>query len=470
MSRRPNFSMEQQADFIKSLIEHYGETIVTSKQILDFAESRKLDIPYFVLRNESMKIGRGKYQLGKKNGNGKKSATFATRAAAPAPESVAVEVPEMIAKVVQIASKRAINVTESFVPAKMKTYVPFGFYRDLKNIINSKIFYPVFITGLSGNGKTLMVEQVCADLGRELVRVNITKLTDESDLIGSYELIDGSTVRREGPVLTAMRRGAVLLLDEVDLGTETLLCLQPILEGKAYFDKKTGEVITPAYGFEIVATANTKGKGSDDGRFIGTQILNEAFLERFAVTVEQDYPESKIERKILDKNFEMLGVSDDTFAEHLVVWADVIRKSFNDGAVDEVVSTRRLVHVAKAYSIFKDRMKALELCLNRFDGETKTSFLDLYTKVDASANAAEVAATANTATSEATSDEKLAFIVATLSAKYNTPVKIHRNDNINYIVESHNRKTCLDVSIVTSANYPLEIFDSTVANHQFLTT
>ncbi|NDF99552.1 MAG: AAA family ATPase, partial [Chitinophagia bacterium] len=244
-----------------------------------------------------------------------------------------------------------------------------------------------YITGLSGNGKTMMIEQVCASLGRELVRVNITKRTDESDLIGSYELIDGSTVRREGPTITAMRRGAVLLLDECDLGTEDILCLQPILEGKPYFDKKTGEVVHPAPGFTVIATANTKGKGSDDGRFIGTNILNEAFLERFAVTVEQDYPPAATERKILEKNFAELGINDGVFIERLITWAEVIRKSFNDGAVDEVISTRRLVHISKAFSIFNNRLKAIEMCLNRFDTDTKTAFLDLYTKVDADAAA-----------------------------------------------------------------------------------
>jgi len=228
---------------------------------------------------------------------------------------------------------------------------------------------------------------VCAALKRELIRVNITKRTDESDLIGSYELIDGNTVRREGPVLTAMRRGAILLLDECDLGTEDILCLQPILEGKPYFDKKTGEVLHPAAGFNVIATANTKGKGSDDGRFIGTNLLNEAFLERFAITVEQEYPPANIERKILEKNFALYNLTDSVFIERLITWADVIRKSFADGAVDEIISTRRLVHITKAFSIFSNRLKAIEMCLNRFDADTKTAFLDLYTKVDAEATA-----------------------------------------------------------------------------------
>jgi MoxR-like ATPase len=302
----------------------------------------------------------------------------------------------MVAQVVQLASKRAANVTESFVPDRNETYVAFGFYNDLRDIIKSRIFYPIYITGLSGNGKTMMIEQVCAFLKRELIRVNITKRTDESDLIGSYELVDGNTIRREGPVITAMRRGAVLLLDECDLGTEDILCLQPILEGKPYFDKKTGEVVHPAAGFNVIATANTKGKGSDDGRFIGTNLLNEAFLERFAITVEQEYPPANTERKILEKNFAVLNITDTTFIDRLITWAEVIRKSFADGAVDEVISTRRLVHISKAFSIFNNRLKAIEMCLNRFDADTKTAFLDLYTKVDAEATPAKPEVTANT--------------------------------------------------------------------------
>ena len=350
--------------------EHYKSDIVSNKQILDYAKFKKMSLPYFILRDDTRKLSRGRYSV-------VPSDTTEVK------KSVSTEpVAAMTAKVVNMESRRAKNVTESFVPEKNETYVPFGFYTDLKNIIKSKIFYPIYITGLSGNGKTLMIEQVCASINRELIRVNITKRTDESDLIGSYELIDGNTVRREGPVITAMRRGAVLLLDETDLGTEDLLCLQPILEGKPYFDKKTGEIVQPAVGFNVIATANTKGKGSDDGRFIGTNLLNEAFLERFAVTVEQEYPPAATERKILEKNFTQLGVDDSAFIDRLITWAEVIRRSFADGAVDEVISTRRLVHIAKAFSIFNNRLKAIELCLNRFDGDTKTAFLDLYTKVD----------------------------------------------------------------------------------------
>ena len=374
--RKPNYSTADKTDLLEKLYAHYDKETISLKELNAFVEKNKIkQFPYFILRE--CKVARNTFNIMSKN----------MTASATPQQSVSAVAMAPIAQVVNLASRRAQNITESFVPQKNGTYVPFGFYNDLRNIIKSRIFYPIYITGLSGNGKTMMIEQVCAALGRELVRVNITKRTDESDLIGSYELIDGSTVRREGPVLTAMRRGAVLLLDECDLGTEDILCLQPILEGKPYFDKKTGEVVHPAAGFTVLATANTKGKGSDDGRFIGTNILNEAFLERFAVTVEQDYPPANTERKILEKNFAELGISDDVFIERLITWAEVIRKSFNDGAVDEVISTRRLVHISKAFSIFNNRLKSIEMCLNRFDTDTKTAFLDLYTKVDADATA-----------------------------------------------------------------------------------
>jgi MoxR-like ATPase len=380
--RTPNYTPAEQAALLKTLAAHFGKVEVTTKEILDYSEKKKIKIPYFILNDNKRKIGRGRYTLADTLVAVKPTVkSKAVAAASPA-------APAMVAQVVALPTKRAANVTESYIPEKNSTYVPFGFFNDLKNIIKSGVFYPVYITGLSGNGKTLMVEQICAQLNRELIRVNITKRSDEDALIGSYELIDGNTVRREGPVLTAMRRGAVLLLDETDYGTEDLLCLQPILEGKSYFDKKTGEVIHPAKGFTVLATANTKGKGSDDGRFIGANTLNEAFLERFAITVEQDYPPVAAERKILSKNFEEFGVTDAKFIDHLITWAEIIRKTFNEGGVDDIISTRRLVHIAKAYSIFGDRKKAIELCLNRFDSETKAGFLDLYTKVDAEAPSA----------------------------------------------------------------------------------
>jgi len=266
----------------------------------------------------------------------------------------------------------------SYIPEKDPTYVPFGNFNTLKKIVGSKQFYPVFITGLSGNGKTLGVEQACANLNRELIRVNITIETDEDDLIGGFRLVNGDTVFHNGPVVEALERGAVLLLDEIDLASNKILCLQSVLEGKGVFLKKTGRYVKPAAGFTVIATANTKGKGSDDGRFVGTNVLNEAFLERFPITFEQDYPSPVIEQKIL-KN---VGC-ELTFAENLVKWAGVIRKTFFDGGVDEVITTRRLVHIAQAYSIFGDRLVAITNCVNRFDDDTKNSFLDLYTKVDA---------------------------------------------------------------------------------------
>ena len=277
----------------------------------------------------------------------------------------------------------AVSVEENFVPDKDPNYVPFGNFSDVKRIINSNMFYPTFITGLSGNGKTLSVEQACSQLGRELVRVNITIETDEDDLIGGFRLVNGATVWHDGPVIQALNRGAVLLLDEVDLASNKILCLQSILEGKGVFLKKVGRFVKPKAGFNIIATANTKGKGSDDGRFIGTNVLNEAFLERFALTFEQEYPTPKTEQKILEKVAGNLGVLDEKFCENLANWSDIIRRTYNDGGIDEVISTRRLVHIIRAFVIWNDRLKAIKVCVNRFDDETKQSFIELYDKIDA---------------------------------------------------------------------------------------
>ena len=274
-------------------------------------------------------------------------------------------------------------VEQNLIPAKDDTFVSFGNFADIKKIIKSGLFYPTFITGLSGNGKTFCVEQACAQLGRELIRVNITIETDEDDLIGGFRLVDGATVWHNGPVVEALQRGAVLLLDEIDLASNKILCLQSILEGKGVFLKKIGKFVTPADGFQIFATANTKGKGSDDGRFVGTNVLNEAFLERFPVTFEQEYPSVANEIKILDKVAQTLGVTDGEFCKRLADWADIIRKTFYDGGIEEIISTRRLVHIIRAYSIFDDKAKAISVCVNRFDDETKQAFLELYDKVDA---------------------------------------------------------------------------------------
>jgi len=271
----------------------------------------------------------------------------------------------------------------NLVPEKDETFVKFGSFNDVKKIIQSKQFYPTFVTGLSGNGKTFSIEQACAQLGRELIRVNITIETDEDDLIGGFRLVNGETVWHNGPVIEALERGAILLLDEIDLASNKILCLQSVLEGNGLFLKKIGRFVRPARGFNVLATANTKGKGSDDGRFIGTNVLNEAFLERFPVTFEQEYPTVNNEVKILQAVSKTLGKVDEDFCKRLVDWADIIRKTFYDGGIEDIISTRRLVHIIRAYSIFKDKAKAMKVCINRFDDETKQAFMELYDKVDA---------------------------------------------------------------------------------------
>ena len=275
------------------------------------------------------------------------------------------------------------TVEQNLIPDKDDTFVKFGSFADVKKILQSRLFYPTFITGLSGNGKTFSVEQACAQLKRELIRVNITIETDEDDLIGGFRLVNGETAWHNGPVIEALERGAVLLLDEVDLASNKILCLQSILEGKGVFLKKIGRFVKPAPGFNVIATANTKGKGSEDGRFIGTNVLNEAFLERFCVTFEQPYPAPATEQKILEGIALDLGVEDRDFCKRLCDWSDVIRKTFYDGGIEEIISTRRLVHIVRAYSIFGDKAKAIQVCINRFDDETKTAFLELYDKIDA---------------------------------------------------------------------------------------
>lgn len=279
--------------------------------------------------------------------------------------------------------KSISNTVMNLIPKKDPTYVTWGHFKDIKSVLESKIFYPIFVTGLSGNGKTSMIREVCAKLKRDMVRVNITVETDEDDLLGGFRLVNGETVWQDGPLVVAMKTGAVALIDEVDLASHKIMCLQPIMEGQPIYLKKINEVVYPAEGFNIVATANTKGKGSADGRFMGTNILNEAFLDRFAATFYQEYPSTSSEAKILKKQFASHEMQEDDFVDKLVKWADVIRKSFKEGAVDDIVTTRRLIDVVKSYSIFNDKMKAITLCLERFDDETRDSFADLYTKVDA---------------------------------------------------------------------------------------
>lgn len=356
---------KNQMTFVEAAREVFGgQTILSRADIQRVVDEKGISYPHWLITKSEYRAGRGEYQIPVDTGNiGVLEPIITTYGPAMAP-------------VVHLRQPKLIDEIETAIPDAWPDYVPFGFYNDLLNIIKSKLFYPVFVTGLSGNGKTLMVEQVCAKLKRECIRVNISIETDESDLLGGPTLVDGNVVNRDGPVISAMKRGAVLLIDEVDRGSNKLMCLQGILEGKPYFNKKNGEVVHPADGFTVIATANTKGRGSEEGRYL-SQILDDAFLERFPITVEQEYPDTKTEKKILNPL-----IDDQDFVECLVKWADIVRQSFDQGAIDEMISTRRLVHIAKAYKIFKDRMKAIELCVNRFDAETKVAFLDLYSKVD----------------------------------------------------------------------------------------
>ena len=339
----------------------------TVKKICDTAE---IPFPSWLIRKPQFKAGYGTYSI--------ESVVPENYSQPVAPVVQNVQTVETVPVPVANVGMNVLDENISVIPTKMDNYVPFGHFKDLKSILKSGVFFPVFITGLSGNGKTLMVEQICASLKKELFRVNITIETDEDDLIGGFRLIDGSTVWHNGPVVEALERGAILLLDEIDLASNKILCLQSVLEGKGVFLKKIGKYVRPAAGFNVIATANTKGKGSDDGRFVGTNVLNEAFLERFPVTFEQEYPTATVETKIL-----LANGCDKEFTELLVKWAGIIRKTFYDGGVDEVVTTRRLVHIAKAFAIFGNRLTAVTNCISRFDEDTKQSFLDLYTKVDA---------------------------------------------------------------------------------------
>lgn len=351
---------------------------ISRAQVLEVCDKYGFDKPNWILNDVSRRVSRGVYALPE---NGAKVTPIAK--VAKAVKKVLAPVEPTVAVAMVAPSVLSHNAELSLVPEKVTGYVPFGNFPDVRAIIKSKKFYPAYITGLSGNGKTMMVEQVCANEKRECVRVNITIETDEDDLIGGFRLVNGETVWQDGPVITAMSRGAVLLLDEVDLGSNKMMCLQPVLEGKAVYLKKTNRVVHPAPGFNVIATANTKGKGSDDGRFIGTNVMNEAFLERFSITMEQEYPSTKVETKILNNVLGASGIENKDFVDKLVTWADVIRKSFYEGALSEIISTRRLVHICEAFSIFgENKMKAIELCLNRFDVDTKNSFIELYKKVD----------------------------------------------------------------------------------------
>jgi hypothetical protein len=376
-------SVDKRQAFLNAVIEQFGEReTITRQEIIEVCNEYDLSRPVWLTKNPDFRAGRGRYTLPKLDGVSAVKAVKKTRGNKVAPLKNIVPVTNSVINMAPTAVGTAPVEETSLVPSKIKGYVPFGHYNDVRTIIASRKFYPLFITGLSGNGKTMMVEQTCAAEKRELIRVNITIETDEDDLIGGFRLHDGHTVWQNGPVISAMERGAVLLLDEVDLGSNKLMCLQPILEGSSVFLKKINKLVKPAPGFQIIATANTKGKGSDDGRFIGTNVMNEAFLERFSVTLEQEYPNEKMESKILRNIFSKHGIEENEFVDKLVRWGGTVRKSFEEDSCPEIISTRRLVHICEAFVIFKDREKAINLCINRFDHETKNSFWELYKKLD----------------------------------------------------------------------------------------
>ena len=375
---------DKQVESMSAFRSFVGSDTFTRQDYENFKSKAKdsgIILPRFLIRNNfSEKVGRGEWKFPEVNGTSSVSTVVedATVSLATHATAARVESAEMVTNVIEFPK----NASESYVPSKVNGYVKFGHYNDVKTIKKSGNFYPIFITGLSGNGKTMMIEQIHAELKKELFRVNITIETDEDDLIGHYALVDGRTVWQDGPVTMAMERGATLLLDEVDLASNKIMCLQPVLEGNPLLIKKEGRIVRPKAGFTVMATANTKGKGSEDGRFIGTNILNEAFLERFPITMEQEYPSISVEKKIVTKLMTNLGCLDEEYAGKLVDWADLIRKTFYDGGVDEIIATRRLVHIVHAFSIFKDRMKAIGMCVARFDDQTKETFMDLYSKLD----------------------------------------------------------------------------------------
>ena len=392
---------ETRQKFIDALVSS-GKSEVTTEDIKKICSKIKVAHPYWFTNEEANRLKRGIFKVPGKMPVSKAQTIDLNAQVIP------------MKKPVESGGNRITNVvtdldTSNLVPTVYKNYVPFGNFDDVLAIVQSERFFPVFVTGQSGNGKTMSIEQACAKAKRKFVVVSMTPETDEGDLLGNYVLINGQMEWRDGPVTTAARQGAVLCIDEIDYGANNLSSLQRVFEGKPFLLKKKGEVITPASGFTVFATANTKGKGSDDGRYMFTNVLNEAFLERFVNTIEQDWPPLTIEKKILKKELATVGKLDDDFAEKLVTWADVIRKTFADGGCDEVISTRRLVHIISTYGVFSNKMKAIELCLNRFDTDTKLSFMDLYTKVDAGANTETLMAQTITLPEEPAPDNTIAI-------------------------------------------------------------
>ena len=378
----------KQQEFVDYAVEKYGTNELTVSELKEANKHFGCKYaPQWLIKNNDYKIGKSLFQLPVEAS--KVSTKKTVSKSGTAEKVLTTKAPEVETK--SEAAYIVSSLTGNIVPKKDPVFVSFGNYPDIKSIIKSQMFYPVFITGLSGNGKTMGVTQACAENNRECIRVNVTIETDEDDLLGGYRLKDGQTVWQNGPVIEAMERGAVLLLDEIDLASNKIMCLQPILEGSGVFVKNINRFEKPVKGFNVVATANTKGQGSDDGKFIGTNVLNEAFLERFPITFEQKYPSANIEEKILINTLKKSGKNDKDFCKKLVTWADVIRKTYFDGGVDEIISTRRLVHIIQAYAIFDKKVKAIEVCTNRFDDDTKNSFMELYQKVDSGASAEEIA-------------------------------------------------------------------------------
>jgi hypothetical protein len=370
----------KQQEFVKHALEKFGKSQLTVGELKEAnAKFGCKYAPQWVIKN---KVGKSLFKL-PIDGEAK---SVKLKEADVDNEKILAPANETKKEAAYVVSSLVGNI----VPKKDPIFVSFGNYPDLKSIIKSNRFYPVFITGLSGNGKTMGVTQACAENKKELIRVNVTIETDEDDLLGGYRLKDGQTVWQNGPVIEAMERGAILLLDEIDLASNKIMCLQPILEGSGVFVKKINKFVKSKDGFNVIATANTKGQGSEDGKFIGTNVLNEAFLERFPITFEQKYPSVSIEKKILNNTLKSYGKSDAKFVDKLTTWADVIRKTYFDGGVDEIISTRRLVHITQAYSIFDNKMKAIQMCTNRFDDDTKNSFVELYTKVDSGASVEDI--------------------------------------------------------------------------------
>ena len=391
--------------FVQAARESLGEStnLVDRADILSVVEESGMSYPQWLVKGDTLKKSRGLFHLPNDRGEIGDVMTV-QNTSGPVPSEIREAVVQMAPSAISVMEEE-----DSYVPEKFEGYVPWGNFNILKEVLKSRIFYPMFITGLSGNGKTLMVKEICARLKREYVRANITVETDEDDLIGGFRLLNGETVWHDGPVVTAMKRGALLLLDEIDLASNKIMCLQPVLEGSSIYLKKIGKWVHPAEGFNVLATANTKGQGSEDGRFIGTNVMNESFLERFPVTIEQTYPTNKIEEKILVNELAKRDKVENDFVSNLVKWADVIRKTFYEGGVDEIISTRRLVHIVNAYSIFDDKIKAISMCISRFDAETKESFLDLYSKVDAGVSVEDIMNASNVDDSDDDEEEEINF-------------------------------------------------------------